>query len=232
MFLAIKARHQMAESEEARGARREQRYQPKEMLSQTSKRKKCVRGNKFTICIFTHLSYCCCASFNLLTEKKIPLVALFPGRNVSVDNANEQGETTMNAKQKCRENLSEMLNQFYDDEETVEEAAKTKSFLDFNLDRAMRSRWKFPLCHSHGSLAFRMMLMYSKQFYSPNKNWHLRNWTAVERNLLACESLPKKTFSFYFRFQFQWGLLNLSRDSCAWCERDATCWIVFAESDK
>lgn len=34
------------------------------------------RENKFTICIFTHLSYCCCASFNLLTGAS-PLATVF-----------------------------------------------------------------------------------------------------------------------------------------------------------
>lgn len=67
---------------------------------------------------------------------------------------------------------SVMLNQFYDNEKCSKEGKQKRVFFfNFNLDRAMKSRWKMMkipsrMDHWH----FDDADVYSKQFYSSNKN--------------------------------------------------------------
>lgn len=75
-------------------------------------------------------------------------------------------------KSATEDGKSEMLNQFYDYEKCSKEGKQKEFFFfNFNLDRAMKSRWKMMkipsrMDHWH----FDDADVYSKQFYSSNKN--------------------------------------------------------------
>lgn len=184
------------------------------MLSQTSEN---IRGNKFTICIFTHLSYCCCcASFNLLTEFSS---RSFRGKMLREENATDESEKVFFLRRGNVESILRQWDKFG--------KRKQKEFRPLRDEKQMEidENSVLPLT-SHGSLAF-------WRCWCVFKTVSLRKWNSTfvsqedkERCCVcACESafyinrnvLPVTLVlvlqPVYFHFQFRRGLLNLSRDS-------------------
>lgn len=117
------------------------------------------------------------------------------------------------------ESLEEQ-NQFYGQ---IEEGNKEFFFSDRTEEEKMRSRQ----ASSHGSLTFRQCGYVQNSFTPLIKPDIYATRKKVEGTL--CVYGKYVTLLSRFCFQFQRGLLNLSRDSC---ECDATCWIVFEADEK
>lgn len=185
------------------------------MLSQTSSS---IRGG--INLQFAYLRTChivVVASFNLLT-------VFHSLRGVAV--AKSTGKVFFGYRKRTFP-MAEMLNQFSCQWER-QRKGKQRVFPRQRRLSSHRSRggnWKqmeidenFP--PRHGSLASRAMVDVFKTFLLPEIKirWHLRNEKRQTWALAARPPSPSVGTSI-FVFNFDWGLLNLSRDSCAF---DAT----------
>lgn len=190
------------------------------MLSQT------LRGNKFTICIFTHLSYCCCASFNLLTEFFL-FARSFCG---NIFFLMEENATDM------EENVESILWQC--DKFGKRETKEFFCAVDVETARC-ESRWKIPTCHSAWLIGILTMLtlMYSKQFCSSRdiKLSTFTQWASTrQKTACVCRRFYRQS-RYLLREAFASVFISNFDEDCWICQetrtiderkRHATYWIV------